>query len=182
MLVRLQFILLRTNFTMKKIILLITVVFISIGLNAQTSDIESLKKWVVEEINNNYEQGAKNTIGEKVDDVKVAFQGNNLFVKQTNTSYEYGERVYKMETIIPLSKINDIPLFTDAIDISDSKTLDISIYTSGDEDIIEKQTSEDGDVQTNMYNSLSIYMKMSYGTDKVNKLIEAIKTIAKATK
>lgn len=167
---------------MKKTLLFIlaTVVF-TLNVKAQ-ANIDELKKWVVDEINHNYAQDAENTIGEKVSDVKVAFQGNNLVVNETNISNEYGVRKYKIETIIPLNKINEIPLFTDAIDISENKNLDITIMTAGDEDVTEKQTSEDGSVLTNGFSSHSIYMNLSYGTEKMNKLINAILTIAKESK
>jgi hypothetical protein len=88
----------------------------------------------------------------------------------------------KIVATIPLNKISEIPLFTENIDISDNTTLDITIMTKGDEDIVEKQTGEDGDVTTNNFGNHSVYMKLSYGTEKVNKIINALLTIAKASK
>lgn len=167
---------------MKKILLLTWALIMSVGLFAQSNDIETLKKWVTDEINNNYAQDAENTIGQKVRDVKVAFKGNTFVINETNISTDYGVRKYKIVATIPLNKISEIPLFTENIDISDNTNLDITIMTKGNEDIIEKQTADDGDIITTNFGSHSVYMKLSYGTEKVNKIINALLTIAKASK
>lgn len=167
---------------MKKVLLLTWALIMSIGLFAQSNDIESLKKWVTDEINNNYAKDAQNTVGQKVSDVKVAFKGNTFVISETNISTDYGVRKYKIVATIPLNKISEIPMFTESIDISDNTNLDITIMTKGDEDIIEKQTGDDGDTMTNNFGNHSIYMKLSYGTEKVNKIISALLTIAKASK
>jgi hypothetical protein len=58
---------------MKKVLLLTWALIMSVGLFAQSNDIETLKKWVTDEINNNYAQDAQNTMGQKVKDVKSCF-------------------------------------------------------------------------------------------------------------
>lgn len=77
---------------MKKILLLSLALIMSVGLFAQSNDIESLKKWVTDEINNNYAKDAQSTVGQKVSDVKVAFKGNTFVINETNISTDYGVR------------------------------------------------------------------------------------------